>query len=59
VLRVAIAYRVVEMAQSIASPTGVDGLRTILATEFTVRLDCFLPLSPMRRVPMGYMLGPT
>ena len=58
-LRVAIAYRVVEMAQSIASSTGVDGLRTILATEFTVRLDCFLPLSPMLGVPIGRMLGPT
>jgi hypothetical protein len=56
VLRVAIAYRAVEMAQSIASPTSVDGLRTILATEFTVRLGCFLPLSPMLRVPMGYIL---
>jgi hypothetical protein len=58
-LRVVIAYRVVEMAQSIADPTGVDGLRTILATEFTIRLDCFLPLSPMLRVLMGYMVGPT
>jgi hypothetical protein len=58
VLRVATAYRVVEIAQSIASPTGVDGLRTILATEVTVRLDCFLPLSPILRVLMGYMLMP-